>query len=188
VPLVTVHYHELALKGGNRPRFQRTLQRNLLRSLRGTHTRTIRSVASRFLVDTAGDLDDVLERIVRVPGVAHAMPVRDLPRDVAEVGAAIAEELERRRPKHFRISTRRIDKRFPMISMEVDRAVGAIVAERTGIPVRLKEADVDVHVTVLVDRILAAFEKREGTGGLPVGTGGRVAALMSGGIDSPVAA
>ena len=186
--LVSVHYHELALKGGNRPRFQRVLRQNLQQSLRGTGTHSVRSVASRFLIETEGDQDEIARLASRVCGVAHAMPVRRFPQDLDKVGAAIAAELAARKPDHFRISTKRTFKKFPLISMEVDRQLGAIVHDTTGIPVKLKGAEVDVLVSVLPEEILVAYERVPGPGGLPVGTGGRVAVLMSGGIDSPVAA
>ena len=94
--LVSVHYHELALKGGNRPRFQRILQRNLQQALKGTGTFSVRSVASRMLVESDGDPDEVLRRASRVCGVANAFPVRSFPKDLDKVGQAIAEELAAR--------------------------------------------------------------------------------------------
>lgn len=178
--LVSVHYHEVALKGGNRPRFVRALRHNLERALR---PRSLAHVANRFLVE----IDDA-RAATRVCGVAFAMEVTELPRDLDAVAGEIVRRLRADAPRHFRITTKRADKSFPMISMEVDRRVGRLVQDATGLPVRLKGADAEAYVTVLPDSILVGFEKLGGCGGLPVGTGGRVAALMSGGIDSPVAA
>jgi len=186
--LVSVHYHELALKGGNRPRFERTLRKNLERALAAVAPCTVRSAAGRVLVATEGDAQRVLARVLRVCGVAFAMPVQRLPRDLEAVGPAAARLVSGVSASSFRISAKRADKRFPMTSVDINREVGRVVHETTGLPVRLQGADAEVHLTVLKDEILVGTAKHPGPGGLPVGTGGRVAALMSGGIDSPVAA
>jgi thiamine biosynthesis protein ThiI len=185
VPLLSVHFHEIALKGGNRPRFQRALRQNLERALAPCR---VTQLAGRLVVEA--ESDDAFERATRVCGVAHVMRVERLPRDLDAVGQAIVADLKTRDPdpETFRISTRRVDKSFPLLSMQVDREVGAHVQQGTGLKVRLKGADEEVFVTVLHKEILVGYGKRGGPGGLPVGTGGRVAVLMSGGIDSPVAA
>ncbi|MHC4160892.1 MAG: tRNA uracil 4-sulfurtransferase ThiI [Planctomycetota bacterium] len=183
MPLLSVHFHELALKGGNRPRFQRALRENLERALGPCR---VISLAGRLLVDA--ESDSAFERATRVCGVAHVLRVQRLPRDLDAVGQAIVDDLKTRDPKTFRITTRRVDKTYPLLSMQVDREVGARVQRGTGLKVRLKGADEEVFLTVLPSEILVGYGKRGGPGGLPVGTGGRVAVLMSGGIDSPVAA
>ena len=189
VQYLTVHYHELALKGGNRPRFERALRENLKAALRGSGVVGVRSIAGRILVEVEdGAAETALERVLRVFGVAHAMRVVRLPREPAAVGDAVIAELARGGAGTFRICTRRVDKRYPMTSVDLDRAIGARVHEATGVPVRLKGAALEAHVVWLDGEALLGVEKRGGPGGLPVGTGGRVAALMSGGIDSPVAA
>jgi thiamine biosynthesis protein ThiI len=186
--LLTVHYHELALKGGNRGHFERTLRDNVRTAVKTLGPCSVRSLAGRILVETEADPDAVVARATRVCGVAHVMRILRLPRELDTVGAAVVASLAERDVESFRISTKRSDKDFPLTSVEVNREVGAIVQAATGLPVRLKHADVEVFLSVQPDVILAGFEKVEGPGGLPVGTGGRVAVLMSGGIDSPVAA
>src|SRR5207245_6170583 len=88
----------------------------------------------------------------------------------------------------FRVTTRRSDKSFPRNSAEIDREVGAAIHEATGVRVDLEQPELTVWVEVLRDRILLSLAKHAGPGGFPVGTSGRVMALLSGGIDSPVAA
>jgi thiamine biosynthesis protein ThiI len=87
----------------------------------------------------------------------------------------------------FRVSARRSYKNFPLNSGDIDRALGAAIQKATGARVSLEEQDVEVFVEVLRDRILYSFERCAGAGGFAVGSSGRVMALMSGGIDSPVA-
>jgi thiamine biosynthesis protein ThiI len=88
----------------------------------------------------------------------------------------------------FRVLTKRSDKRFPLTSPEVNQRVGAAVCEAIGARVDLDGAALTVAVDVLPGRAFFSLEKVPGAGGLPVGTSGRVLALLSGGIDSPVAA
>jgi thiamine biosynthesis protein ThiI len=88
----------------------------------------------------------------------------------------------------FRVSAKRSDKTFPKMSVDIEREVGGAVGQATGLSVDLDEPDHVVFLEVLRDRILCSTEKRPGPGGFPVGASGRVMALLSGGIDSPVAA
>ena len=176
------------MKGGNRGRFERMLRENVRRAVGRVAKSKVVSAAGRILVETDGDGKTVQERAARVCGVAHVLRVRRMPRELAAVGAEVTERVLQAAPKTFRISTKRSDKTFPLTSVDVNREVGAIVHESTGIPVRLKHPDMDVLLSVQQDAILVGYDKLEGPGGLPVGTGGRVAVLMSGGIDSPVAA
>jgi len=186
--LLSVHYHELALKGGNRGRFERALRENVRRAVGPIAPCRLVSRGGRILLETEGDGRVVQERAARVCGVAHVLRVQRFPRELDVVGAEIAARLREAAPRNFRITTKRADKSFPLTSVDVNREVGAIVHETTGIPVRLKQPEMDVLLSVLDDEILVGFDKLKGPGGLPVGTGGKVAVLMSGGIDSPVAA
>ena len=186
--VLAIHFHELALKGGNRSNFQRRLGENLKLALADLGRARVTPVAGRTLVEIDADVDEAMERARRVSGVAFVLRVVRMERDLDAVGRAVAEEIKRLQPKNFRISTKRADKEFPLISTDVDRRVGAIVNELTGVPVKLTGMDAEIHLAVLSREILVGLDKRQGPGGLPVGTGGRVAVLMSGGIDSPVAA
>src|SRR5207248_2485655 len=79
-------------------------------------------------------------------------------------------------------------KRFPLTSPQVEREVGGRIQEARGWRVDLEEADLVIHLELLTNEAFYFFGKERGPGGLPIGTAGRVACLMSGGIDSPVAA
>ena len=88
----------------------------------------------------------------------------------------------------FAVRARRGEKEFPMTSEEVNRELGAKIVETTGKKVKLKGSDLTVFIEILNKRSFVSGEKTPGPGGLPVGSAGRVACLLSGGIDSPVAA
>jgi thiamine biosynthesis protein ThiI len=114
----------------------------------------------------------------------HAEPQPDL----TALEERILESLGGRCFASFRVLTRRSDKRFPMTSPEVSAEVGGFLKEKSGARVDLEAAELTVTIEILPDQFLFSVEKVPGAGGLPVGTAGHVVALLSGGIDSPVAA
>lgn len=185
---IAVHFHEIALKGKNRARFERALRNNLETALKPLGQLRTRSIGGRVIIDGDADADEVFKRSLSVFGVAHSIKAKRIPRDLDAAAELVLEAVRARRPATFRVSTRRHDKRFPHTSLDVDRSIGRHVHEATSIPVKLLGAELDVSVVILDDEILVGVDKERGEGGLPVGTGGRVAALLSGGIDSPVAA
>ena len=87
----------------------------------------------------------------------------------------------------FRITAHRADKRFPVKSNEMNVRLGAMVARRSGARVDLRTPEVEIKIDVLPEDAFVWADEYPAAGGLPVGTAGRVAVLMSGGIDSPVA-
>jgi thiamine biosynthesis protein ThiI len=101
---------------------------------------------------------------------------------------AVAAVIEGRRFASFRISARRAFKTYPLTSVELNRELGRFVVERTGARVDLHHAELEIHVEVLPAETFVYVDRVPGPGGLPVGSAGTVAALLSGGIDSPVAA
>jgi thiamine biosynthesis protein ThiI len=86
------------------------------------------------------------------------------------------------------VSARRADKRFPFTSPEIEREIGGLIKQNRGWAVNLGHPAMTIHIEMLPDGAFYYFGKEPGAGGLPTGTGGRVACLLSGGIDSPVAA
>jgi tRNA uracil 4-sulfurtransferase len=186
---VMVRYHEIALKGGNRPFFVERLVRNLRRATAdvGGAAQALSGRVSLTVPD-AVPWDTVRGRVESVFGVANFSRAREVPLDLEALKAAAVDAVRGQSFGTFRVTTRRSFKGFPMNSGEIDRAVGAAIQQATGAPVSLEHPDLNLFVEVLPKRILYSFERLAGAGGLPVGTAGKVVALLSGGIDSPVAA
>jgi thiamine biosynthesis protein ThiI len=107
---------------------------------------------------------------------------------VETIAADILRSLDPTDPRSFRVSARRADKRFPLTSPQIEREVGGRIKEARGWHVDLDDPELTITVEVLTNEAFYSFGKEPGAGGLPVGTSGRVACLLSGGIDSPVAA
>jgi tRNA uracil 4-sulfurtransferase len=187
---IVVHYQELALKGKNRPWFLGRLVRNLRRGLSDLDVQQVRALMGRIevVLGPAASREEVGERIRRAFGVANFSYARRTPLDLDVLAASILEDLGDRTCDSFRVSARRADKRFPLTSPQVEREVGGRIKMARGWRVNLDEPDLEVHVELLTDQAFYFFGKERGPGGLPTGTGGRVVCLLSGGIDSPVAA
>ncbi len=188
--VVLVHYHELGLKRGNRPLFLRHLARNLRQATSDLGPVSLRQVSGRLLLelDEHPDPAAVRDRVRRVCGVASAALAYRVVSTVEAMKAAVAELVEGRRITSFRISARRAFKTYPLTSVELNRQLGAFVLERVATRVDLRQPELEIHVEVMPAETFVYVDPEPGPGGLPVGASGTVAALLSGGIDSPVAA
>ena len=187
---IVVHYKELALKGKNRPWFIHVLVRNLRKALNGLNVRNIRPVMGRIEIEFGSEemAPEVRERIGRVFGIANFSYGGRAPHAFDALAAAIMSDLGAAAPGSFRVSARRSDKRFPWTSPQIEREVGGLIKQAKGWRVDLSHPELTIHLEFLPDHVFYFFGKEPGAGGLPTGTGGRVACLLSGGIDSPVAA
>ena len=193
---VIAHYGELALKGKNRPWFTSMLVRTIESSLAGLDVIDVRPMVGRIVIrfgpGASSQWDEIRARLSRLPGIGnfsratHVVP--DLDAIATATAAAAAEIAAEGGTRTFRVTARRADKRFTTSSPDVEREVGRRVQEATGWPVDLDHPEVHIRVEVLTNDAYFHFRKEPGTGGLPIGTSGKVMALISGGIDSPVAA
>ena len=187
---VLIRYHEIALKKGNRPYFTELLKRNLLAAVRDLGVKEIRSLPARLLVTFKSDIDTqiAIQRIRTVFGVANFSPVERTARDIEVLRTRILKSLNGIHFASFRVDTQRGDKTFSLTSPEINRQLGAAVKEKSGARVDLSHPEFTVTVEILPQDAFFGFDKIPGAGGLPVGASGRVVSLISGGIDSPVAA
>jgi tRNA uracil 4-sulfurtransferase len=187
---IVVHYQELALKGKNRPWFLGRLVRNLREATRDLDVASVRALMGRIevLLGPSASPEAVGERISRTFGVANYSLAGRSSLDLDEIASAILADLGERDCGSFRVSVKRADKRFPMTSPQVEREVGGRIKAARGWHVDLENAELVIHVELLTDQSFYFFGKDRGPGGLPAGTAGRVVCLLSGGIDSPVAA
>ncbi len=187
---VIVHYQEIALKGKNRPWFVERLVTNLRQALADLDIVRVRALMGRIEVvlgpDT--DWDEVRARLGRMFGVANFARARRTGRDLDELAAAILGDLDGRTPRSFRITARRADKAYAFKSPEIERRVGGLIHEARGWPVDLGDPELNVRIEILPREAFYALDRNPGPGGLPSGVSGRVLCLLSGGIDSPVAA
>ena len=190
--LILLRYGEIALKGQNRAYFFRKLRRNVRRCLKAEGIEgQVWQEGQRLYLETEQEAA-ALDAVRRVFGLVSLSPVRVAPPDLEHITAEAVETARRaglNPQRSFRVRARRSDKSFPYISPEIERRVGAAVAQATQARVDLsRNADVEIGVEVQRGRALVYGEVIAGPGGLPLGSQGRVVALISSGIDSPAAA
>ena len=187
---IIAHYSELALKGHNRSWFMRRLVRNLHVALAGLRVQRIRTLMGRIeiVLDRAAMDDEIAQRLGRVFGLANFSVAHPLPLDVDAMAATIIAGLPAEDVTGFRVRVRRADKAFPLRSPQLEAELGARVVDARGWAVDLHHPAMNIGVEIVPGEAFYHLGKERGAGGLPTGTGGRVVALLSGGIDSPVAA
>jgi thiamine biosynthesis protein ThiI len=183
-------YHEIALKGRNQWRFVNQVKQNLRDIFGDYQLAPIRSHGPRLMVPLPDDLSDetAAERAALIFGLQNFSLSYSVPPDIESITREAIRRATGNRAKTFRVRTKREDKRFAMTSPEIDSHVGGEVQEALGFKVDLKDAELTISIEIMHDAAYVSAGKTTGAGGLPVGISGHGVALLSGGIDSPVAA
>lgn len=186
---ILIHYGEIALKNRNRPLFEKALSRHIERSFRNVAPLKIRRLQGRFLIEFPAPPDEKITRrkLSEIFGIANFIPCDTAPPSLDALKEKLAGHLKSLVPESFAVRARRVDQQFPVSSQYVNETIGAFIQEKTGAKVDLTHPQTTFHMELFSDKILFGFEKIRGAGGMPVGTAGKVALLLSGGIDSPVA-
>lgn len=182
-------YHEIILKGQNRGFFERKLLANIQRALAGLPVASI-TIPSRVVIAFGEDVPwaQVQARLATVFGLKGLIPALWAGRTYEELERTVESRLYALGGESFAVRCKRSDKRFPLTSEDIQKKLGAFIKTRTGKQVNLTTPDTVVRVYVQSDGIYLSLGEVPGPGGLPVGTSGKVLVLLSGGIDSPVAA
>jgi thiamine biosynthesis protein ThiI len=179
---------ELILRGRNRGWFYQALQRNVRRQLRDLAPLELRQRGGVLAVFAPGHEQQLLERVRDVLGVTLLHPAVVVEKTPEAATRAAVDLLRGKEGATFAIRARRRDKHFPLNSQELAVVAGQAVVDELGLGVDLGNPDLELHLEVDRDEIFAFTDRIRGRGGLPVGTSGRALVLLSGGIDSPVAA
>ncbi len=192
--IILCYQGEMALKGLNKATFEASLAKAVRFRLRDLGEFKVYKAQSTLYIEPEtedADMDEAFRRVSRVFGIAAMSRAAVCEKDFSAICAAAGEYLAAslRAARTFKVEAKRSDKRFPMKSPEISRELGGYLLSR------FPHLKVDVHhpdLTVMVEvRDFAAYvhgDKTPGAGGLPVGTSGRALNMLSGGIDSPVAA
>jgi thiamine biosynthesis protein ThiI len=193
--LILIKDGEIALKGLNRRQFEDRLIKNIKHSIRDLGSFDIKSAQSTIYISPISDnidLDDVCDRVSRVFGIATFSRAGGCPEKTLESileTAPVYLESQLKAVKTFKVEAKRSDKKFPYKSPEICRETGGAILEAfPHLTVDVHNPDLVVNVEVRDFGAYVRGEAIRGAGGIPVGTGGNAAILISGGIDSPVAA
>jgi len=187
---LVVRYHEIALKGGNRHRFVSRLVSNLRAATMGLGVTRAQSLPGRIVLWLANGaaLEEICARTAMTFGIANFSCGVSTRLDLDAVCEAAVAAATASTASSFAIVTRRAHKAFPLTSPEINARVGDAVGRATGMRVDLDHPELAITVEILPASALVSGRKLPGPGGLPTGISGKVTCLLSGGIDSPVAA
>ena len=187
---ILLHYHEINLKGNNRAWFEAHLQQHVTAALKGLPCGSIQRFAGRLIVELYPDspIEEITNRLKSVFGVANLVAAWEVAADMDSIQSGLRELVPTISFESFRIDARRGTKDFPLNSQQLNQQLGAFVQGLTGAAVRMDKPAVVFFVEIVAGRAFLYISKIQGSGGLPSGTGGKVLCLLSGGIDSPVAA
>jgi len=185
-----IHYHEITLKGNNRGWFETRLHQHVRALLRDIPHGGVDRLHGRMLVrlEPASPAEEIERRLRHVFGVANFASAWEVPADMESIRATLAGLVKERSFGSFKIDARRGTKDFPLNSQQINEDLGRMVQQLTGAAVRLEAPEQVCYVEIAGARAYLYFNRIPGSGGLPTRTGGRVLCLLSGGIDSPVAA
>lgn len=186
-----VRYGELTLKGSNRKKFVNQLKTNVTRALKPLEGFHIKGKRDRMYIELSdeADIDEIIDRLSKVYGIKSISPVLKTENNdqaIAEVAVRLAQSFEK--GSTFKIDVKRSDKSYHKDTYELQREIGGEVLKNVeGLTVDVKRPQHEIRVEVRLDAIYLYVDVIQGSGGLPVGTGGKTLLMLSGGIDSPVA-
>ena len=183
--VLLVRYGEVFLKGANRPHFLKVLNDNVKKAVKPIGGRVWMS-DSRIYVSDFDDLQECISRVTKVFGIYSVSPAVEMEKDLEAISEK-AIEMMRGKEGSFKVFGRRSDKSFPLNSMEIGMEVGGRVLEsnpKLWVDVHKPQHRLNIEIR---DNAYLCVEEIMAVGGLPMGTGGKAALLLSGGIDSPVA-
>ncbi|HQB85197.1 MAG TPA: tRNA uracil 4-sulfurtransferase ThiI [Candidatus Pacearchaeota archaeon] len=187
---VICHYSEIALKGGNRSFFERKLVENIKKSINSEFVLDIKKISGRILIILNDGVikSEIEESLKRVFGISNFLFCIKTKPTIEDISRELTLILEKEKFKTFRITAKRSEKNTPNTSQQINEQVGANIFNHfKDISVNLENPDINCFVEIVSGSAYISIKKIQGLNGLPVGTGGKVVLMLSGGIDSPVA-
>lgn len=188
---ISISLGELVLKGKNRGQFEQKLDLQIKRVLKEKELKLYRD-RGKIFIDTIEDTEGIIKEISNIFGIVMISPCIKTTLEREEIRNAVIETISYKRKEKqintFKIMTSRANKKYPVDSMEMNRWLGGEVLNHfPDIRVDVHQPDMIVYVDIR-SFCYVASQKIKGVGGLPMGTNGKGLVLLSGGIDSPVAA
>ena len=188
--VIIVHFHELSLKGRNRPWFEKILLKNIKRHLFNLPYKRIRILFGRIVIENINinlwnQYNKVLSDLI---GIRNFILASETPLDIEQIKIASLKACKSENILgSFRVSARRQNKKFVYNSQDINQIVGEYIQKNTGFKVNLTSPKIDVLIEIVNEIAFVGTKKVDAYGGLPVGTGESALSLISSGIDSPVA-
>ncbi len=188
--IIMVRFGELSTKGKNIKDFIRKLGDNIRYALRDVKGLIYEIRHDHIYIELNGaDFNQVKDKLQMVPGLLSFSRCEALPKDIEKVKDRALEMALASNKKTFKVITKRVDKLFPMVSDQINRAVAAkILQNDPNIKVDVHNPELEINITIREDVIYIYSDSYQGLGGYPTGIAGKALMMISGGIDSPVAA
>lgn len=188
---IVCHYAEIGLKGKNRRFFEERLVSNIKRSLNPVYFESVKRISGRLLIKLSAEgtayqkqIEDALKNVFGISGFSFAISCKQEMKAIREGAYKL---LSHKKPRTFRIEAKRGEKKFSFTSQQINEKVGEYVLKKLKTRVNLDNPEVTCFIEIAENYAFLYVEKILGPGGLPVGVSGKAVALLSGGIDSPVA-
>ncbi len=194
---IICHYGEIALKGGNRAFFEKQLIQNIkdqLNTFSEGSFEWVKKMSGGIMIKLTekgvAQHEQVHNALMHTFGIANFSFATSVPQDIETLKTFCAEMMEQENFESFRVTTQRSNKKFPLTSEEINREVGGYIFDKFKEKknVSLKNPDCECKIFIINEFALVSLQKIAGLGGLPIGTGKKALAMLSGGFDSPVAA
>lgn len=186
---IVCRYGELSTKGKNRRNFTAQLVRNVRAQLKAFSGLTYKETYDRLYITLNGeDAQAVSNELKHVFGLSSFSLAIKVERDLEVIAMEVVKLIKEEEGSTFKVVARRHDKSYEHISDTINRHVATRVLQNTDLKVDVRKPDISVIVEIRQDAAYLMMSKIEGAGGYPVGIQGRVMLMLSGGIDSPVAA
>lgn len=187
--IIMVRYGELSTKGKNKRDFINLLGSNIKHALKDYKTLSIDVKHDHiYIYLNEENYDDVKNRLLDISGIYSISPVYKVDNNIEDIKELCLKLIQSENKKTFKIKTKRADKCFPMVSDEINRAVASNILKNTNYTVDVHNPDVLISITIRENETYVFLEEVLGAGGYPLGIGGKSLMMLSGGIDSPVAA
>lgn len=191
---IIIHYDEITLKGTNRPFFERILAENIKKRLSQQKIGGMRREGGRVVIRLTekADINTISNILKKTPGISNFSFSAKSQSDIVKIKKKTLELVKEYRFenkfKTFKVVARRSNKKFILSSPEINAIVGEYIFENTSLKVDIHFPDLEIGIIIGDEESYIIFEKIRGIGGLPTGGSGKAVCLLSGGIDSPVAA
>lgn len=187
---VVIHYGELGLKGLNRPYFEKKLVENIRKAIDGLEYEGIEKIQGRIILKLSewSNIEEIEERLKKVFGVSWFAFAFTTEASLNAIKQLLNSKFKVEAGTKVKASAKRADKTLPFTSMDVNRELGTYLVKNFNAKIDLKQPQKEFFVELVNGKAYVFDKKFRGTYGLPVGVSGKVLHLLSGGIDSPVAA
>lgn len=185
--IILIKYGELTTKKANRNIFIKTLNENILNSLKRYDVKIKKDRVRMYIEAKEEELEEIVKKLKNVFGLHGIVICYKIHNNIEEIQKISLKKIKEEIGTTFKINTKRADKEFPIPSMEMNNKIASTILKETNLKVDVHNPDIMLHVEIRKDFTYIYAKEEKAVGGYPVGIQGKGMLMLSGGIDSPVA-